>query len=243
MVPPWKNPSPSSLPPSPSILPRESRYVFAEPPKGENQTEPNQNLTARAWFKVSATETGTTCCHSHLRDTGQAASAVEVFPGLRQRSCKGAAGLCHPRGHCGGSREPCAPLFRRKFSRFARSPRQGGCLLPTASSCQPSGKESGRQEIPRPREIPLPEGLPGPGRAASQSGTRPGRPRPAAMRDSGAAPAPADTHSLRFACFSRRERLGRALLFALRPAPAGRSIPSAGALGGGGFPDRVLRPR
>lgn len=242
---PLEEPIPSSLPKHP---PTGKQISVCRASKGKKQTNPKPN-SASVVRSIRGRQGQPAVTATYGTWAGQL-QPWTCSPDCARAAASGAAGLCHPRGHCSGSRGPCVPLFRRKFSRFACSPRQGGCLLPATSSCQPSGKrrqESGRQEIPRPQVIPLPEGFLGPGRAVGGPPWKvvPGRAGRVGRRCRTRVRSqhPADTHSLCFGYFSREARLGRELLLALRAAPAGRSIPSVGALGGGGFPGRVLRPR
>lgn len=170
----------------------------------------------RAWFRVSAVETGTNCCPSPLRTRAGQLQPCPCSPDCARRAASGALPTPGTLRRLPG---PLVPLLGRKSSRFARSPRQGGCVVPS-TPWQPG------KEIPRPRDVPVLRGSgPGAVRGRSGSAARPGPERRAEIQDRARSQLPADTHGPCFGDFSRGQRLGRAPLL----APAGRSIAPPGA--------------
>lgn len=176
---------------------------------------------------------------------------MDTFPGLRQGSCKRGSGALPPAGTlqwlpgtlCASVQKKILPLRLQPATRWVSAARH--LLLPAVREAEAGERQTGDPEaagyspsrrVPGawPRCVGGPPWKVVPGRASRVE--RRCRTRVRSQH-------PADTHSLCFGYFSREVRLGRELLLALRAAPAGRSIPSVGALGGGGFPGRVLRPR
>lgn len=205
-----------------------------------------QNLTVRAWFKVSAIERGTTCCHSHLRDMGSFSrgcvprTAPEQLQGGQRGSATGGATAVTPGDLvclCLEENSPASPAPRDKVGVCCPPP-------PPASRQGKGGRETGD-----PEDIPLPEGFLGPGRAVG--GPRLGKWYPAGPAasggDAGLGCGPSTTRTrTAFALVISRGGEARQSFAPRLPGshlPGAASLPRQPSEEVGEFPGRVLRPR
>lgn len=128
---------------------------------------------------------------------GWAASAMDMFPGLRQGSCKRGSGALPPAGTlqwlpgtlCASVQKKILPLRLQPATRWVSAAHH--LLLPAVREAEAGERQTGDPEAagysPSRR---VPGAWPRCGWAALESGTRPGQPRRAEMQDSGAVPAP-----------------------------------------------------